>query len=107
LLKKIPSSAAAAAAILPPDAARDSIGIEPPADVAFLGRPTLLWLLEHADLPATDCVGGETGGGRVLVRVTRGGLPYGARLFNGASAAVQWALEVETTLMDGGWTKTI
>jgi hypothetical protein len=106
LLKKIPSSRAADA-LLPPDPARDSTGIEPPADVAFLGRPTLLWLLEHADLPATDCVGGETGGGRVLVRVTRGGLPYAARLFNGATAAVQWALEVEATLIDDGWTKTI
>jgi hypothetical protein len=92
---------------MPLDPAWPPSGTEPSADVTFLGRPTLLWLLDHADLPATDCVGGETSGGRVLVRVTRGGAVHAERLFDGATGAVQWALEVEATLMNEGWTKTI
>ena len=82
-------------------------GSQPPPDISFLGRPTLLWLLEHANLPATDCVGGETSGGRVLVRVTRGGTLDIERLFDGTAAAVQWALEFESGLINEGWTKTI
>jgi hypothetical protein len=106
LLKKVPASGQVVPSI-PPASAWSLSGTEPPPDVSFLGRPTLLWLLEHAGVPATDCVGGETSGGRVLVRVTRGGSLQAERLFDGTTAAVQWALDIESMLMNDGWTKTI
>jgi hypothetical protein len=90
-----------------PDGLTDALGVDAPDGVSFLARPTLLWLLEHPESPATDCLCGEVDGGTVLVRISRDGLPYAARLFGNTTRAVRWALDLETTLMNQGWTKTI
>ena len=92
---------------LPPDGLTEALGVEAPEGVSFLARPTLLWLLEHPDFQATDCLCGEIDGGAVLVRISRDGLPHAARLFGNTTRAVQWALEFEGALMNEGWTKTI
>jgi hypothetical protein len=90
-----------------PDGLTDALGVDAPEGVAFLARPTLLWLLEHQGFPATDCLCGEVEGGAVLVRISRDGLPHTARLFGNTARAVQWALDLEATLIGEGWTKTI
>ncbi len=80
---------------------------EPPAKPTIEGRPTTLWQVDHPDRGTQDCLAGITTDGRVLVRIVQLGKEVQSQIFGDAAAAVQWALELESTLLAQGWEKTI
>lgn len=71
----------------------------------IVGRPVLLWRLEHASHPPTECVSLVLRDGRYHVRVLRDGADPVSDTLPDAAAGVRWALELERELIRQRWVK--
>lgn len=74
-------------------------------ELDIVGRAALLWRLERDGAESIDCIAGELADRRYRVRVLRGGWEQAAETFPDPADGVRWALEIERSFVEQGWTK--